>query len=433
MFKAPCFVILILIFFSACARLPVQNREEAMRKIDSTRVAELLANGFGSGTLDTGGAPPLSTTPATSATSSASEATQLEANVGLRSLFRAVSTEIQFLAAHPSSTPMVFGSERYSRTEYLAGLRRFLELGLNATTPEAFYGLVAEEFDFYEVYGGNSWGQVFITSYFAPIIEGSRQKTTRFSVPLYQAPEDLVTINLGLFDAKYGVGKTLKGRLTNHTVVPYYSRDEIDGQKVITGKNLEICWVDPVDAFFLQIQGSGTVNLDDGQSLFINYSDQNGHPYAPIGKFMLDKIPLENINLYSLETYLRTLPAEEMQNYFNKNPSYIFFKTSDQKAITYLGVPATAGRTIATDRRYFPKGGLAFLQFDQPVFNTPTDPLPSSFTTTRRFVLDQDVGGAISGGGRVDLFWGEGAGSKKAAGVMKSLGHLYYLAPKRTR
>ena len=214
--------------------------------------------------------------------------------------------------------------------------------------------------------------------------------------------------------------------------VPYFSREDIDTRAALQGRKLELVWVDPVDAFFLHIQGSGTVMLEGGKTLRLNYADKNGQPYEALGKFLRDQIPLENLNLHTIEAYVRQLPAARMQEYFNRNPSYVFFQILESSALTYLGLPATDGRTVATDAKYFPKGGLAFLAFDKPRFDGPTSvtPLPEA-EKTGRFVLDQDIGGAITGPGRLDLFWGRGADAKRYAGVIKNPGHLYYLTPKR--
>jgi membrane-bound lytic murein transglycosylase A len=349
----------------------------------------------------------------------------------MEGLIQAVEQEIQYLEKNPSSHEFVFGHERISKTEYLKGMRRFSELAKNSEKFDEFFEKVRDEFDFYEVYGQSRWGQVFITSYFEPVIQGSLKKTEKFSVPLYRAPDDLITVDLSLFDPKVEGTRKIRGRIKDRMLIPYYPREDIDHRQALQGKKLEICWVDPVDAFFLQIQGSGTVDLGHGKVLHLHYADQNGLVYEPVGKYLREVIPPDQMNMHTIEAHLRKLPREEMQKYLNKNPSYVFFRTAEQNAITYLGVPATAGRTIATDRRYFPKGALAILSFEKPVFSTPNDTSPASFEKVNRFVLDQDVGGAINGGGRVDLFWGQGDLSKRYAGVMQGSGSLYYLAPKR--
>src|SRR5690606_20192400 len=152
--------------------------------------------------------------------------------------------------------------------------------------------------------------------------------------------------------------------------------------------------------------------------------------YEPVGKFLRDRLAPEDLNLHGIEAYLRSLPPKELQDYLNRNPSYVFFQKLDRSALTYLGIPATDGRTIATDRRYFPKGALAFLSFDKPRFDPPDSlRVAEEGEPVSRFVLDQDIGGAITGGGRVDLFWGRGPEAKKFAGVMKTTGRLLYLVP----
>ncbi|MEO5970247.1 MAG: MltA domain-containing protein [Bdellovibrionia bacterium] len=375
-----------------CARAPLQNQKEAMRRV---------------------------------------AAPEIQDDLPLPTLLNAVEAEIRYLEGDVAPHEFLFGEEYFTKAEYLSGLHRLLKIGRAAVNSADFYRAVETEFDFYEVYGQNDWGQVFITSYFEPHIQGSLQKTERFSTPLYKAPEDIIGLDLALFDKKYATDRKLRGWLVNKTLLPYYSREEIDSKEALQGKKLELCWVDTLDAFILQIQGSGTVDLGNGKYFYINYAEKNGQPYEPVGKFVKDFIPKDDLNLYTIENYLRKLPKEEMQSYLNKNPSYVFFRNSEQRAITYLGVPGTGGRTIATDPKFFPKGALAFLSFDKPVFPMPESEKPSSFEPVSRFVLDQDIGGAITGGGRVDLFWGSGEESKRYAGVMKSFGTLYYLAPKR--
>jgi membrane-bound lytic murein transglycosylase A len=389
------FLILVMLL-SSCARMPLAGPENAFRETSAPKISDDLP---------------------------------------LEPLFHAIETQVKFLEGNPGATPSVwvFGERRVPREEYLAGLKRFVELGKGAPNPEEFYARVAEEFEFLEVYGQPGWGDVFMTSYFEPRIPGSPVRTARFSQPLYQAPPEMVEVDLALFDSKYTGERKFRGRIEGKAIVPYYTREEIDSKHALKGRRLELCWVDPVDAFFLQIQGSGTVDLGRrGGLVRINYADKNGQAYEPVGKFLRDLIPPEELNLHGIEAYLRTLPREALQGYLNKNPSYVFFQKLDRSAVTYLGVPATDGRTIATDRRYFPKGALGFIEFSRPRFDPP-DSLKVAVEgdPVGRFVLDQDIGGAITGGGRVDLFWGRGAEAKKYAGVMKAPGTLRYLVPRR--
>ncbi|MEW6057605.1 MAG: MltA domain-containing protein [Bdellovibrionota bacterium] len=361
------------------------------------------------------------------------DAPELSDDLPLEQLFSAITEQVQFLEKSPRDSNFVFGEETFTKQEYLAGLRRFLELG-KKHSGEEFFDQVRDEFDFYEVYGDPSPGDVFITSYFEPVIPGALKKTDQFSQPLYGAPNDILRLDLERFDEKFADERKRRARVVGNDVYPYYSREEIDSGGALSGKKLELCWVDPIDAFFLQVQGSGTVELSGGKSLRLIYAEKNGHQYHSIGKFLKEKIPADQLTLHSIERYLRGLPVAEMRKILYQNPSYVFFHLleGDAKgALTYLGVPATAGRTIATDPKYFPKGALAFLVSTKPKFDSIESTTPSSWEPLARFVLDQDIGGAIVGGGRVDLFWGRGAEAKQYAGVMKQSGKLYYLAPKK--
>lgn len=148
--------------------------------------------------------------------------------------------------------------------------------------------------------------------------------------------------------------------------------------------------------------------------------------------FMSDLLP-ECYTRPTIEAALRRLSPDELRKRLIRNPSYVFFTPSEVSARTFLGLPATAGRTIATDPRFFPKGALALISFPKPVFEAATSELPERTAPVTRFVLDQDTGGAITGGGRVDLFWGRGEEAKRYAGVIKTRGRLVYLAPRRPR
>jgi len=396
LFKYLIILVMNIMFLSACSRVPLTGYSDSMR---------------------------LTTVPVVTA----GQADDLP----LGSLGAAVEEQIRFLEKKASVAEFNLGGTIFSKQEYLAGLRRVAELCRQLKNSNDLFGMIAEEFDFYEVYGKDGWGDVFLTSYFEPVIPGAKAKSDRFSQPLYAKPKDIVQIRLKEFTATAGDHRTLQGRIENGRVVPYYTRKEIDGEGKLIGKGLELCWVDPVDAFFLQVQGSGTVLLENGEKLRINYAEKNGHPYKPVGSVFKDQIPPAQLNLHTIERKLRSLSPTAMQLAMNVNPSYVFFRLNDQSAVTYMGLPATDGRTIATDQRYFQKGLLGFLMFDKPHFISTEAVQPEKFEPASRFVLDQDIGGAITGGGRVDLFWGRGAVAKQSAGVMKDRARMYYLAPKK--
>ena len=263
-----------------------------------------------------------------------------------------------------------------------------------------------------------------ITGYFEPLLHGSLKKTPRYSVPLYKKPGDLVTVKLGEFDAALK-GQQITGRLRGDMLVPYAERAEIE-RGVLSGKGLELIWVDdPLDAFFMQIQGSGLVRLPSGKILRVGYAGKNGQPYFAIGRDLVARGALtkENVSLQTIRTWLEANPTEA-RSVMNKNRSYVFFRAiKGAGPIGAQGVPLTAGHSLAVDRRYIPLGAPLWLDTTDPL--VPGAPL-------RRLVIAQDTGGAIKGVVRGDYFWGAGNRARNGAGKMKQIGRLYILLPRRS-
>jgi len=213
-------------------------------------------------------------------------------------------------------------------------------------------------------------------------------------------------------------------------VVPYYERSAIDTEGVLEGRAEVLAWVeDPVDIFFLQIQGSGKVYLDNGEVINVGYQTTNGQPYRSIGKLLIDeeKISVEEMSMQKIREYLHNHP-EEIDTVLNHNPSYVFFTIEPDGPLGNINVKLTPGRSIALDRRIFPKAALAFIQTEKPVIDS-TGQIHSWLPFTR-FALNQDTGGAIRGPGRADLFWGNGPYAEIAAGHLKHTGELYFLVLK---
>jgi len=275
----------------------------------------------------------------------------------------------------------------------------------------------------YQVYNPDGTSQGLITGYYEPRLYGSRVKTDRFRYPLYGSPDDLLTIDLG--DA-YPQLKDLRlrGRLQGNRVVPYYNRSEIDHDKAPL-KGRELFWVDnAVDLFFLQIQGSGRIELPDGSLVKVGYADQNGHQYNSIGRklvdmgaFKLEEASMQNIKLWALQH------PDQLTSLLEHNPSYVFFRelpTTLSAPLGALGVPLTNEYSMAVDTRTIPLGAPVFLSTTYP--NT-TDPL-------NRLMLAQDTGGAIRGAVRGDFFWGFGDQAGTMAGRMKQQGQMWVLFPK---
>jgi len=346
---------------------------------------------------------------------------------------------------------LTFGPKDIPREDYILSLNYLAGKIHSGISKEEFYEIVYSNFDFYEVYGSKEWGEVFITSYYEPVLQGSKRQNSKHTQPIYATPDDLVNIHLKkyakqlrklkpikeqIINPKYNLS-ILAGRIapsyhkgTSKNIVPYYTRKEIDAQKVLEKKATKLAWVDPVDAFFLQIQGSGAVRFSNGEEIRLGYAAQNGRRYVGIGRLVYDKIPKDKLTAHNLKGYLRSLPEKEMNKILYQNPSYIFFRKIKGRPITHFGTEVVDGRTIATDRRFYPKGALAYMEFPTPVFPNKLSEVPSEWNDTSRFVLDQDTGGAIKGPHRVDLFWGRGEEAGQHAGVLKHWGKLYYMVPK---
>jgi len=356
----------------------------------------------------------------------------LDDDLAFDGLAEALQAQQRVLRASPDKV-MRFGPISITRGAYATAVDGLLSVLLSPLSAEQKFAYLRENFRFLELYGGDSWGEVLLTGYFEPLMEGSLAPTPRFSQPLYGKPQDLVSVALREFAERFKDENSLKGRVDGAKVVPYFTREEIDGPKrALAGRGLELCFVDPIDAFFLHIQGSGTVTLPDGRELFVTYAEKNGRKYEAIGKFLRAQIAPAKITMQRIERLLRAMPtAERVQTLF-LNPSYVFFQISKQRALTNLGVPATPGRTIASDAAYIPKGSLALLEFDKPIFDRDDAHAVDSSETraVKRFVVDQDTGGAITGTNRIDLFVGRGADAKQVAGVLQDKAKVLYLVPR---
>jgi membrane-bound lytic murein transglycosylase A len=263
-----------------------------------------------------------------------------------------------------------------------------------------------------------------ITGYYEPLLRGSRKPSAVFATPLYAPPDDMLTIELGeLFPELQG--KRVRGRLVGKKVVPYFDRATLLGHAALKGK--ELVWVDDaIDAFFLEVQGSGRVQLDDGTTVRLAYADQNGHPYRSIGRYLVDQgvMSLEAVSAPAIREWLRNNPTR-LREVLDANPSVVFFREERLADPSIgpkgsLGVPLTAGRSIAVDRTFIPLGTPVYLSTTMPMSEVPL----------QRLVMAHDTGGAIRGPLRADLFWGFGAQAGELAGRMKQDGQLWLLWPK---
>ena len=261
-----------------------------------------------------------------------------------------------------------------------------------------------------------------VTGYYEPMLQGNRKRTERARYPIYGVPDDLLIVELGEVYPELK-GMRLRGRLEGRKILPYFSRADIEsGKASFAGK--ELAWVDdPVELFFLQIQGSGRVRLPDGSFVRVGYADQNGYPYKAIGKVLIERgeLPANKVSMQSIQTWARDNPSK-LQDVLNSNPSYVFFRelpANGDGPLGAQGLPLTAGGSIAVDPKQLPLG--------TPILLATT--LPNGTQPLNRLVVAQDTGGAIRGPLRVDYFWGYGVEAGRQAGAMKQSGRMWALWP----
>lgn len=260
--------------------------------------------------------------------------------------------------------------------------------------------------------------EVLFTGYYQPVFDASLTPGDGFDYPIYGVPADLV--------AQEQNGTKKLGRIENEMLLPYYTRRDIDELGALRGRNLEIAWVkDPIELFFLHIQGSGLLRLRDGREVTVGYAAQSGLPYRAIGRLLIDngKVAKEEMSMQRLRRYLSENPAEQ-NDIFAYNESYVFFRLLEGGPVGSLGVPITAGRSIATDSRLFPRGGLALAQVEIPILGVQGE--LAGWRPVTRFVVNQDTGGAIRGPQRADYYFGTGEVAGAQAGYMNRQGRLYF-------
>lgn len=284
-------------------------------------------------------------------------------------------------------------------------------------------GYLKQYFKVYKAHNADGTDSGMITGYYEPMLKGSRTQSVRYPHPLYQKPDDLITVELDSLypDLKF---KRVRGRLVGNKLVPYYNRAEIETPATPLKPYAFMYIDDIIDVFFLQIQGSGLVQLDNGEQVHIGYADQNGHTYNSIGRLLVERgeLTLDKASMQGIKNWARNNPAK-LRELLNQNPSYVFFRELPANLpgpLGALGVPILAEKSLAVDPKYIPLGA--------PVFLSTTE--PNSVKPLKKLMLAQDTGGAIKGGVRADFFWGAGIEAGAKAGAMKQNGRIWVLLPK---
>jgi membrane-bound lytic murein transglycosylase A len=261
------------------------------------------------------------------------------------------------------------------------------------------------------------------TGYYEASLKGSSTKSGPYQIPLRARPDDLVMVNLGEFREELK-GQRIAGRVVGGNLKVYEDHAAIVDGKLPVGMDKPLLWVDSaVDAFFLQIQGSGAVTLQDGSVVRVGYDGQNGHPYYAIGKELVKRgyLAQKDVSMQSIQEWLAKNPVEGRE-VMRLNKSYVFFRILDKEgAIGGEGLPLTAGRSLAIDRSIIPYGLPVYVDLEGAASPQPR---------IQRLMIAQDTGGAIVGPVRGDVFWGYGPEAEHNAGLMKSRGRYWFLMPR---
>jgi len=346
-------------------------------------------------------------------------------------LEHSILQSLSYLNKIPTDRRFVFGKDQYDTEHMIKSLQHFLDYIQTRPSRKDLEEFIQSDYRIYRSVGRDGKGEVLYTGYYEPLLKGSLVRSEQYLFPIYTRPQDLITIDLSLFHEKFR-GERIIGRYADQSVVPYYDRSEIDTDGVLQDKAEVLAWAeDPVDVFFLQIQGSGKVQLDNGEVFNVHYQTSNGRPYRSIGKLLIDeeKISVADMSMQKIREYLHDHP-DEIDAVLNYNPSYVFFKIEPGGPLGNINVKLTPGRSIALDRRLFPPAALAFIETEKPLIDDTGQ--IRSWQHFSRFTLNQDTGGAIRGPGRADLFWGNGTYAEIAAGHLKHTGKLYFLVLKST-
>ncbi|SDG23946.1 membrane-bound lytic murein transglycosylase A [Limimonas halophila] len=292
--------------------------------------------------------------------------------------------------------------------------------GVDAGDHAGVRRVLREHFAAYAVRGREGRKGTF-TGYYSATLDAAREKRGPYEHPIYREPDDLITARLGRFRADLN-GERIVGRVKDGALVPYFDRAAIKNG-ALAGRDLAFLYADdPIDVFFLHIQGSGVARLPNGERQRVGYAASNGHDFTGIGSYLLenDMIPPSQGSMQGIRTWLKAHPAKA-ERVMNENARFIFFQPLDGPGpIGSQGVPLTDGRSLAVDPDRLPLGAPVWVATKQPTANAPL----------RRLMVAQDTGKAIQGTVRGDIYFGTGDDALAKAGRMKRQGRLWLLLPK---
>jgi membrane-bound lytic murein transglycosylase A len=376
------------------------------------------------------------------------------------SLRQALQASSRYYQSLPPENLFTLGTDTYCAKDMADSTEAMIHLLDQSQTPGEWLTKVRDQFVVYQSTGADARHSVTFSSYYEPMISARKKKSRTYRFPIYRRPADLLDVDLGTFDAGLQ-GKRITGRAQGKNLVPYYTRAEIDAHHLLAKRHLVIAWAkDPLDIFFLQTEGTGWLDFGHGRRVRIRYDGDNGRRYRSVGRYLIDSGKVTGgLSHAEFVRYMRA-HSKARQAILNVDERYVFFRIdrSTASAFAYgnIEVPLTPGRTIATDPKFFPKGALAWISTQKPVFESSglqapgserpleaagseqsppgaksLEPLVVSTAPLTRFVLNQDEGGAIKGAGRVDFFVGHGPEAERFATHFWQPGQLYFLVKKK--
>jgi membrane-bound lytic murein transglycosylase A len=358
-----------------------------------------------------------------------------EDDLDIASLRTAATQSLSYYQSLPKDPLFVLGSDTYTVTDLIDSMSSLIHLLDSHPERSEWLPVLRDTFTVYQSVGVDPDKTVVFSSYYEPSLSARLTKDAVYRYPLYARPPDLVDVDLSLFDPIY-VGARIAGRREGQALVPYPTRADIDSRKILKDQGLEIAWAkDPMDVLDLQIEGSGWLDLGTEGLRRVRYDGNNGRRYRSVGQYVIatGRIPAKKFSRHAFLRYMETHPKER-QTLLNINERYIFFRidlsTASSFAYGNINVPLTPGRSIATDPKLFPKGALAWIDTTKAVVDAK-DRVKGA-TPLKRFMVNQDEGGAIQGPGRVDIFSGEGKDAKLFATHLWNKGKLYFLVKKKS-
>lgn len=343
-----------------------------------------------------------------------------------RSFVKAAMESIAYFERFPATKIFKTGQVEFSAHHYAKILRHLTEVAEKRPISREDILSVFDVYVYKTADGleTNGNGRILATGYYEPILEGSLKPSGEYRYPIYPVPEDLVRVSLEAFNLNCGDVSSIVGRLEGRKLVPYYTRREID-EGALKGIS-PLVWVkNPVDAFFLQVQGSGIIRFPDGSKRRLGYGSGNGRPYRSIGKYMIDQgwMSKDEVSMQAIKAYLNSHP-DKLWTTLWYNENYVFFRWVEEGPKGSLDVFLIPERSVASDRRYYPPGVLSFVSTVAPENS-------SGLRLFNRWIFHHDAGGAIKGPSRIDIFFGSGDEAGEKAGRMKHKGTIFLFLPKQ--